>query len=172
MYHIYQSVPCRCPVLPFRRLVPQLQHLMIVQQLDCVLHWLSCLPSLPQPPTSGASGAPTTTLTCRKPITNLSAASASTSPHALKRRLLLPSVLTVLPAVLPQPPTSGASGAAITVRPTGPSSLGEAIGISSAYNSMVWALGKSKAGEEAHKALGFHTATLINQQVRSAVRFM
>ncbi|GFR42973.1 hypothetical protein Agub_g3972 [Astrephomene gubernaculifera] len=56
------------------------------------------------------------------------------------------------------------SSATITVRPMGPASLGEAIGISSAYNSLVWALGKTEKGKKLHKKLGFHTAHYFDQQ--------
>ncbi|KXZ51366.1 hypothetical protein GPECTOR_13g855 [Gonium pectorale] len=52
----------------------------------------------------------------------------------------------------------------VRVRPMGPASLGEAIGISSAYSSYVWKLGKTDKGLQAHKRLGFHTAEYFNQQ--------
>ncbi|GLC46205.1 hypothetical protein PLESTB_001535000 [Pleodorina starrii] len=52
----------------------------------------------------------------------------------------------------------------VRVRPAGPASLGEAIGISSAYNAYKWALGKSRAGRTLHRALGFNTAQYFDQQ--------
>ncbi|GIL60744.1 hypothetical protein Vafri_15276 [Volvox africanus] len=52
----------------------------------------------------------------------------------------------------------------VRVRPAGPASLGEAIGISSAFNAYQLALSKTKAGKAAHRALGFNTAQFLNFQ--------
>ncbi|PNW75616.1 hypothetical protein CHLRE_12g534050v5 [Chlamydomonas reinhardtii] len=64
----------------------------------------------------------------------------------------------------PAHPVAPGSALTVSVRPTGPASLGEAIGISSAYNSYKWAMGKTSKGRAAHKLLGFHTGDLFDMQ--------
>ncbi|KAG2482946.1 hypothetical protein HYH03_018171 [Edaphochlamys debaryana] len=58
----------------------------------------------------------------------------------------------------PSPNPAPGSSATVSVRPLGPASLGEAIGISSSANAVQWALGRTLPGKMAHDLLGFNVA--------------